>query len=314
VRLKGIFLTIFLGFAMLLPGCRAQSASAGSSLDAETVHRIRTEIRSRFNVSPQVQISLSDPKPGQFPGFDDVVVTFTGGSKSTSFDFLLSKDRKTLARLDKMDISQDLMSRIDVKSRPIRGGDKAKVTIVNYDDFQCPYCARMHSALFPDLVQRYGDKVKIVYKDYPLIEIHPWAMHAAVDANCLADQNGTAYWEFADYVHANRNTIGGKSQQEAFTNLDSAASSQVNKYHLDAAKAEACFKKQDEASVRGSMAEADKLGVDSTPTLFVNGERISGVVPEETLHAIVDRALAEAGQPVPSAPASATKQSGETKN
>jgi len=172
----------------------------------------------------------------------------------------------------------------------------------------------MHSALFPDLVQRYGDKVKIVYKDYPLIEIHPWAMHAAVDANCLADQNGTAYWEFADYVHANRNTIGGKSQQEAFTNLDSAAGSQVSKYHLDTAKAEACFKKQDEVAVRGSMAEADKLGVDSTPTLFVNGERISGVVPEDTLHAIIDRALAEAGQPVPSVPSPATKQSGETKN
>jgi protein-disulfide isomerase len=314
-RLSGTSLNILLVLMLVVPGCKAQSSGApAQGLDAATVHRIRTEIRSRYSVAPQIEINLSEPKPGSMPGYDDLVVTFRGGSKSTTFDFLISKDRKTLARLEKVDISQDLMSKIDVKGRPIRGGDKAKVTIVNYDDFQCPYCSRMHSALFPGLIQSYGDKIKVVYKDYPLLEIHPWAMHAAIDANCLADQNGSAYWEFADYVHANRNAIGGKNQQEAFNNLDTAASTEVNKYHLDMGKAEACFKKQDEAGVRQSMAEADKLGVDSTPTLFVNGERISGVIPEDQLHAIVDRALAEAGQPAPSASTSAAKQPGDTKN
>lgn len=314
-RFSGISLNLLLLLTMVVPGCKAQTpVSSGTTLDAETSRRIKTEIRSRYSVPAPVDISLSDAKPGTIPGYDDLVVTFRGATKSTSFDFLISKDRKTLAHLEKIDISQDLMSKIDVKGRPIRGGDKAKVTIVNYDDFECPYCSRMHAQLFPDLIQRYGDRIKIVYKDFPLLEIHPWAMHAAIDANCLADQNGGAYWDYADYVHANRNTIGGKSQLEAFANLDTAATSQANKYHLDVAKAEACFKKQDEAAVRVSMAEGDKLGVDSTPTLFVNGERISGVIPEDQLHSIVDRALAEAGQPVISAPTSAAKQPGDTKN
>jgi protein-disulfide isomerase len=314
-RLSATSLNILLFLMLIVPGCKAQNSSAsGAALDAETAHRVRTEIRSRYNVAPQIEITLSEPKAGTMPGYDDLVVTFRGGSKSTNFDFFISKDRKTLARMEKVDISQDLMSKIDVKDRPIRGGDKAKVMIVNYDDFQCPYCSRMHAELFPGLVQSYGDKIKVVYKDYPLIEIHPWAMHAAIDANCLADQNSSAYWDFADYVHANRTAIGGKSQQEAFTNLDTAASTQANKYHLDLGKAEACFKKQDDAGVRRSMAEADKLGVDSTPTLFVNGERISGVIPDEQLHAIVDRALAEAGQPATSAPGAAAKQPGDTKN
>ena len=58
-----------------------------------------------------------------------------------------------------------------------------------------------------DLLKTYGSQVKIVYKDYPLTSIHPWAMHAAVDANCLASQNNDAFWEFADYAHANQKDI-----------------------------------------------------------------------------------------------------------
>jgi protein-disulfide isomerase len=293
---------------MIVPGCKAQSAGASSALDPETARRVRSEIRGRYSVPQQVQIELSDPKPGNTPGFDDLVITFRHDGKATTFDFLISKDRKTLARLEKIDISQNLMSKIDIKGRPIRGGASANVEIVNYDDFQCPFCARMHQALFPSLLQAYGNRVKIIYKDYPLVEIHPWAMHAAIDANCLGDQNGDAYWDFADYVHANRTAIGGQGPQEAFANLDNAATTQATKYHLDLAKAQACFKKQDDSAVEASIAEGNKLGVDSTPTLFINGEKITGVVPDDQLRAIVDRALAEAGAPA-RASTSAGKQS-----
>jgi protein-disulfide isomerase len=290
----------------LIPGCKAQSAGAtpagaAAGLDQEVARRIRLEIRSRYNVPPQVDIAVGAPAPSDIPGYEKVVVTFSGGSHSSTHDFLLSKDHKTLAHLETIDISQDLMSKIDVKGRPVRGDAAAKVVIINYDDFQCPFCSRMHAALFPGLYKTYGDKVKIIYKDYPLVEIHPWAMHAAIDANCLGEQNGSAYWDFADYVHGNQKVIAGRTQQEAFNNLDAAATDQVSKYHLDAAKAQACIKQQDDTAVRASMAEGDKLGVDSTPTLFVNGERLSGAVPEEQMRAIIERALAEAGQPAAAA-------------
>jgi protein-disulfide isomerase len=120
-------------------------------------------------------------------------------------------------------------------------------------------------------------------------------MHAAIDANCLGEQNGSAYWDFADYVHANQKAIAGRSAQEAFNNLDNAAGDQATKYHLDTAKVQACVKKQDDTAVRASMAEGDKLGVDSTPTLFVNGEKLSGAIPEDQMRAVIDRALTEAG-------------------
>jgi protein-disulfide isomerase len=214
-------------------------------------------------------------------------------AKKTTFDFLVSKDRKTLARLEKFDISTDWMSKIDVKGRPLRGGEQAKVVIVNYQDFQCPFCSRMHSTLFPGLLQEYAGKVKVIYKDYPLTEIHPWALHAAVDANCLADQNPDAFWDFADYVLANQKQVGGRAPEEAFLNLDKSALEQGIKHKLDVQKLVACTQKQDESAVRASMAEGVKMGVDSTPTLFINGERVSGAVPAEKLRPILDRALAE---------------------
>jgi protein-disulfide isomerase len=294
-RLGVISLSILFCLAVI-PGCKAQSAGAAHALDQEVTRRIRTEIRSRYNVPAQVDIAIGAPGPADVPGYDKIVVTFSGSGHSTSHDFLLSKDHKTLAHLETMDIGQDPMAKINVQGRPVRGEASAKVVIVNYDDFQCPFCSRMHQALFPGLLKAYGDKIKVIYKDFPLVEIHPWAMHAAIDANCLGDQNGAAYWDFADYIHANQKSIAGRSQQEAFNNLDNAAGDQATKYHLDMAQVQACIKKQDDTAVRASMAEGDKLGVDSTPTLFINGERLSGLQSDEQMHAIIDRALIEAGQ------------------
>jgi protein-disulfide isomerase len=297
---KSIVSVVVLFFLLVVAGgCRAQNASSSSKLDPVIVHRIETEIRSRYSVPAQINISVSDPQPGDMPGYDKVVVTFTGGDHTTSHDFLISKDRKTLAHLETIDVSQDFMSKIDVKGRPVRGNQNAKVTIVNFDDFQCPFCSRMHSTLFPSLIQQYGSKVKFIYKDYPLVEIHPWAMHAAVDANCLGALNGDAYWDFADYVHGNQKVVSGHNRAEAFLNLDNEAEAEGNKHHVDAEKLKACIQKSDDSSVKASMAEADKLGVDSTPTLFINGERISGAVPEEQMRAILDRALADSGDKAP---------------
>lgn len=280
-------------FLLVAGGCKAQTTKASDTLSNEILHRIQAEVRSRYNVPEQINISVSDLRPSDLPGYDQITVHFTGGAHSSTFEFLISKDRKTLAHLEKIDISQDLMSKIDVKGRPVRGNDQAKVVIVNYQDFECPFCFKLHSALFPDLMKEYASKVKIIYKDYPLVEIHPWALHAAVDANCLASQNPDAFWDFADYVFANQKQVGGQGVEEAFANLDKAALEQTIKHKLDVQRIVACTQKQDESAVRESMAEGDKLGVDSTPTMFINGERISGAVPAEKLRSILDRVFAE---------------------
>jgi protein-disulfide isomerase len=167
----------------------------------------------------------------------------------------------------------------------------------------------MHQTLFPELLKEYGDRVQFVYKDYPLSEIHPWAIHAAVDANCLAAQNNDAYWDFADHIHANQREVSSEKGRDAqFAALDRLTLEQGQKHNLDQTKLQACVKAQNEDAIKASMHEADGVGVNATPTLFVNGEEMDGALPIGELRAALDSALKQAGVPVPSHPAEASSQ------
>jgi len=156
----------------------------------------------------------------------------------------------------------------------------------------------------------YGEKVRVIYKDYPL-SIHPWAIHAAVDANCLNDQSNDAYWGYADTVHLGQGNINMYPDQkdkrrplvEQMQMLDKIATEQGAKFKLDSMKLDACVKAQNDEGVRASMKEAEKVDVESTPSLFVNGEHFSGAYPLEMMRPIIDRALRSVGvEPPPEEP------------
>ena len=260
-------------------------------------------VRSQFNVPADYNVTIGARKSSQIAGYDSVPVTLSRGAKSTVVNFLLSTDGKTLARLETFDLDKNPTLNIDITGRPIRGNPAAKVTVINFDDLECPYCARMHASLFPSTLERYKDKVRFIYKDDPLSELHPWAMHAAVDANCLASENSDAYWAYVDYLHGHGDEITGQDRNltKSFATLDRIARQQGTLAKLDTARLDACITKQDETHVRASAAEADSLGVDGTPALFIDGERINGAVPAEQLWLVIDRALRAAGEEPPAA-------------
>jgi protein-disulfide isomerase len=283
-------------------GCSAQSAPP------EVARRIEQQVRIFYDIPHSVNINLSALRPSEFPNYDALTITFDGGKKKQTYEFLLARDGKTLIRLTKLDLSKDpfaeVMKKIDASNRPTRGNASAKVVAINYDDFQCPFCSRMHQTLFPGLLKEYGDRVVFIYKDYPLAEIHPWATHAAVNANCLAAQNKDAYWDFADYIHANQSEVNsGKSREGQFATLDRLTLIHGQKHNLDGAKLQSCIKAQLDDSVKASVKEADALGVEATPTMFVNGEKVDGALPIGELRAILDRALVRAGESAPAHPA-----------
>jgi len=278
-------------------GCSAQSAPP------DTVQKIERQVRFYYTIPPEVKVAVGPLRSSDFPNYNALTITFDNGKKK-DYEFLLSKDGNTLVRLTRMDLNKDpyveIMNKIDVSGRPIRGNKNAKVTVVNYDDFECPFCSRMHQTLFPELLKEYGDRVQFIYKDYPLTEIHPWATRAAVNATCLADQNGEAYWDFADYIHGNQGEVNKEKQKDAqFSALDKITMIEAQKHNLDLAKLQSCIKAQDEKSVRASMREGDELGVSATPTLFINGEKIDGAVPPDQLRDVLDRALKQAGVAAP---------------
>ncbi len=299
----------------LTVGCKAQPASPNSP-DLAMNRRIEVTVRSQFNIPEDYNVTLGARKPSQMPGYDTLPVTLSRGSKTNIVDFLISTDGKTLARLETFSLARDPAFDIDVAGRPIRGNPSAKVTVINFDDLECPYCARMHQSLFPSTMEHYKDKVRFIYKDYPLTELHPWAMHAAVDANCLAAQSSDVYWTYVDYLHSHGQEITGQDRNptKSYAALDRIAGQEATLAKLDAPKLEACMAKQDETQVKASAKEAEALGVDGTPALFVDGERVSGAVPEDQLWKVIDRALRAAGEeppqtvPVPSqSPAGAGK-------
>src|SRR6476659_6238793 len=266
-------------------GCSAQSAPP------EVARRIEQQVRIFYSIPAQVKVVLGPVKPSEFPNYDALTITFDGGEKKQTYDFLLAKDGKTLLRMTKLDLSKDplaeVMKKIDVKGRPTRGNSAAKVVAINYDDFECPFCSRMHQTLFPDLLKEYGDRVLFIYKDFPLAEIHPWATHAAVNANCLAAQNQDAYWDFADYIHANQKEVNSEKNHDAqFAALDRMATEQGQKHNLDGTKLQACLKAQQDDKVKASVHEGEALGVEATPTLFVNGEQVNGALSISELRAI----------------------------
>jgi protein-disulfide isomerase len=300
----------------LSAGCKAQSPSATAANNASPApisqlnRRIEVLVRSQFDVPPNVDVSIGATSKSDFPGFENLPITFSSHGKQTVVNFLLSSDGNTVARLERFDISHSPAETISVQNRPLRGTPDAKVTIVNFDDLECPYCARMHEQLSSATRDRYKELIKLYYKDYPLVEIHPWAMHAAVDANCIAEQNPDSYWTFVDYLHAHPDDITGPAHdvQQAFKTLDKVAREEGQRSKLDAAKLDACIAKQDESAVRASMKQGDSLGVNGTPTLFINGERISGALPQDELWMAIDRALREAGVQPPPQVAEAAKK------
>jgi protein-disulfide isomerase len=297
---------LFLCLLLLAVGCRAQSPSG-----AELNRKIDRQVRSTFGVPPYVDVTVGERTPSkEFAGYDHLIVTFSYAGQSQTRELILSKDGNTLISMVKMDLTRDpladVMAKINLAGRPVRGNKDAKVTVVVYDDFQCPFCSRMHQTL-NHVLQSYGDRIKVVYKDYPLTEIHPYAERAAIDSDCLAKQSPDAYWDFADYVHANGRQIQGNKRpvDEQLAEIDQITMDAGKRHSANAAALESCVKAQSKTDLKASQDEAASLGVEATPALFINGMKMDGAVPEDQLRLALDKELKSVGVEPPAKPAPA---------
>lgn len=271
----------------------AQKAAIAPLTPPGLQRKIELMIRLEYQVPTACNVKLGPRTPSSFPGYDKLQVTLSQADRSTVIDFLISKDNKTLTRMESFALDKNPGLSVDVQGRPIRGNPNAPVTVINFDDLECPVCARMHQILKAEVMQEYGDKVRLIYKDNPLTEIHPWAMHAAVDAGCLAQQDANAYWSFVDYVHTHGQEVSGENRdlEESFLALDRIATQSIQDHPVEKPVLMACLKKQDERPVRQSMKEAQSLGLNFTPALLVNGELVRGLTTVDDPKIAIDRAL-----------------------
>lgn len=274
-----------------------QIAQAQSPQPPDLTRAVELMIRLKFDVPTACDIRIDSRSPSQFTGYDKLRVLLSQGSRSTVLDFLISQDNKLLARLENFDLDHNPALAINIQDRPIRGNPAAQVTVINFDDLECPVCAHMHKILKSELIQKYGDRVRFVYRDNPLTEIHPWAMHAALDAGCLAQQDANAYWKFVDFVHSHGQEVSGEDRNPAssFSVLDRIASDSGQSANVNRSVLMACMKKQDEAPVRQSMKEARAMGLDFTPALIVDGELVRGLTSSDAPAMAIERALRSKG-------------------
>ena len=303
---------ILTAIALLAAVCQSQTAPK-SPVSPELNRRIERQVRTTLQAPPYVKIEATDRQPDpNFAGYDDLTITLSADGRSQKVKFLISKDDQTMYSMTKFDLSKDpyeaTMAKIDTTGRPVRGNPNAKVTVIVFDDFQCPFCSRMHSTVTNSL-KTYGDKVRVIYKDFPLSDIHPWANHAAIDSQCLASQSSGAFWDFADFVHANGGQINGqkRTNEGQFQEIDRIADDMGKRHSLDQSKLDACLKEQPTKNLDASVAEAEKLGLNATPAVFVNGLKLEGAVPEAEFEAVLDQALKDVGVAPPNHQAPAAK-------
>ena len=170
---------------------------------------------------------------------------------------------------------------VSVDGAPFRGPATAPVTIVEFSDFQCPFCMQVVPTL-TQVLSRYGEKVKLVYRDFPLDSIHPQARNAAEAARCAHDQG--KFWEYHDALFADSPKLGPEQLKMYAGHVG-----------LDLPSFERCLASGTHAAaVQKSLDEGIRLGVTGTPAFFINGEFGSGAQPVESFARVIERELSRA--------------------
>jgi protein-disulfide isomerase len=163
---------------------------------------------------------------------------------------------------------------------PSIGAENAKITIIEFSDYQCPYCKRWNDEVFDRLLQEYPDDVRFVYRDFPLTSIHPEAFPAAEAANCAGEQGD--YWQYHRALFSEKYGLG----QSAYEKYAAELSLDTNAF------AQCLSENRYSDEITADMNFAADLGISSTPTFFVNGIALVGAQPYDVFKQVIDLELA----------------------
>jgi len=169
---------------------------------------------------------------------------------------------------------------VPIDDDPILGNEKAPITIIEFSDYECPFCLRWHQEVLPQIQKAYGDKVRLIYRDFPLYGLHNQAEAAAEAANCAGEQK--LYWEYHSLL------FSGQKQLSTDTFAEYAQTTKLNVDDFKKCMTEHRFQKE----VKADYDYASQLGVRSTPTFFINGLAVVGAQPFEVFQQVIDMELA----------------------
>lgn len=248
--------------------------------------RLEAYVRHLFVWSPPIKVDIADPKPGPIPGFYEVDVVGSQGEASQEVTFYVSKDGQKIIRGTVYDLAQNPfksdLDRIKTDFQPAFGTPGAPVVIVEFSDFECPFCREEAKVLRENLLATYPKEVHFYYMNFPLESLHPWAKAAAIAGRCVFHQNAGAFWDFHDWIFGHQDEITPD-------NLKAKVLDAMNGKGVDIPQLSSCIdSKATEEEVEKTRDLGHSLDVNSTPTLFVNGRRITTTISWEDLKRIID--------------------------
>jgi len=237
--------------------------------------------------TPEIKFEVVDTQPSSMlPGFDDMTVKASVGERFAEQKILISADGKTLIKGEVLDTSANPFIKdialIRNVGQPSMGTVGAPVVLSVYTDYQCPYCRDQAKVLRANLLKTFPKEVRLFIHDFPLEQIHPWARPAAIAGRCVLLQGEENYWKYHDWVFDQQKALGA----ETFRGM---LMSWAPTNGIDSLQLTRCFdNKETDGEVTQDLAGAKKLGINSTPTLYVNGRKLAGSVSWEQLKSIID--------------------------
>jgi protein-disulfide isomerase len=249
------------------------AAQTSSVPDASAIDKkVEAYLRELYAWGPSFKLTFSPLKESPIPGLYELTVGVTAEGQTDSAQFYVTKDGKYLMRTELEDMNADPLAearkQITTEGDPFKGPVNAKVVVVEFADFECPSCKQLDTILRATLPN--FPQIKLVYKDFPLTQIHPWAMTAALAGRCVYKLKPDAFWKFHDLLFDGQETI---SPENVWDRLGEYATQSG----VDAGGMRACMADSETKQiVDKSVSEGLALHIANTPTIFVDGRRIIG--------------------------------------
>lgn len=282
--LRGFYFLCFLAALVAARGLVAQAP------DRPTEHdKIIQYVRERFSIPANVKITMTDLRATAYPDYLETTITLDDGKDKHSQPLFVSKNMRYLVEGSIFNLGgdprEDIVRLISLADQPSQGPANAPVTLVEYSDLECPICARLHDELESTIVPKYGNKLRVVFKEFPLASIHDWAMAGAIAAQCTYQISPSRYVAFRSAVFQNQESISGDHARDMLLHFGAEAG-------VDDMKLAACFdSKASLPRVEANLNEGDALGVGQTPTSFINGRTIVGAPPAADFYKLIDEAM-----------------------
>ncbi len=254
-----------------------------------TQQRILQYVRERFGIPAGTKLTISPFEDSEFHDFYRTTIYVDNGKKKNKQVAFVTKDGHYMVIGNiyalAMDPRKQVEHSISLKDQPSVGPANAPVTIVEYADLECPMCARMQAFLETKVIPKYGNKVRIVFKEFPLVSIHDWALTGAIANECAYEIDPSAFFHYRSVIYKNQDLINGANARTLL--LDFGQRVGINRLKL----ATCIDSKQSLPRVEADAQEGQQLGIASTPTLFVNGRPVVGLPSPERFYKIIDDAL-----------------------